>query len=281
MRGRLERLTFGTAVERRQLRRELLDINPFLWLAGRERWKRSYVWLYLGAVGGTWLWGLAAYDVLMLQTEIMVPGILLLQTFFKVWILSEACARLSEDRRSGALELLLSTPMSTREILRGQWLALRRQFGWPLGVLAVVVTVGAAKALGWRLSLMNLAVLLVDVVALGWVGMWLGLTSRNPSRAILGGVGRILVLPWLVYYAGGLLWDVLELWAGIHPSSPRWEVVRSWVWLAISLITSVGFGFIWAARNLKHRFRAIAVERHEGPERGRRRHGWRGWMRGS
>ena len=47
----------GRAEARRAHRAALLNINPFLWLVSRERWKPSYVWLYLGAVAGMWLWG--------------------------------------------------------------------------------------------------------------------------------------------------------------------------------------------------------------------------------
>ena len=51
---------------------------------------------------------------------------LILNTILKGWFAGEACAQLAEDRRIGALELLLSTPLDVRSILHGQFLALCR-----------------------------------------------------------------------------------------------------------------------------------------------------------
>ena len=39
--------------------------------------------------------------------------------------------------------------------------------------------------------------LVADVAALHWTGMWQALTARNPQRAVMGSIARILVLPWL------------------------------------------------------------------------------------
>src|SRR6185295_7681410 len=56
----------------------------------------------------------------------------------KVFIALEASRRLNEDRRSGALELLLVTPLSLRQIISGQALALRKMF---ISAMAIVVMV--------------------------------------------------------------------------------------------------------------------------------------------
>ena len=61
---------------------------------------------------------------------------IVVNTTLKIWITSEAGNRLGQDRKLGALELLVSTPLSIADILRGQMLALRRQF---LGLVLVVL----------------------------------------------------------------------------------------------------------------------------------------------
>ena len=43
-----------------------------------------------------------------------------------------AADRFGEDRRSGALELVLSTPMTIKSILSGHWMGLRRYFAGPI-----------------------------------------------------------------------------------------------------------------------------------------------------
>ena len=57
----------------------------------------------------------------------------------KVWFALEAGKQLSEDRKQGALELLLSTPLTVQDILRGQRLALERQFLGPVMVVLMVL----------------------------------------------------------------------------------------------------------------------------------------------
>ena len=54
----------------------------------------------------------------------------------KLWITTEAGQQLAVDKKSGAFELLLSTPLTVRDMVRGQWLALRRQFLKPLAAVA-------------------------------------------------------------------------------------------------------------------------------------------------
>jgi len=110
----------------------------------------------------------------------------------KVFFAAQACRFFVEARRSGALELLLCTPLRNVEILKGQWLALKRIFLWPLIVFlllnlvpvafriyqsvsthaqsdilqAVVHATQGFMMVGW------LAIgLLADISAVGWFGM--------------------------------------------------------------------------------------------------------------
>ena len=120
----------------------------------------------------------------MFDRKTLVPTILLFQSFLKLWVVTETCQRLAEDRRIGALELLLSTPLTTREILRGQWLALKRQFAKPLAAVLVLEFLMLRQQFTLSTTLINLAMLLADLVTLAWVGMWLGLTARGYHRVL-------------------------------------------------------------------------------------------------
>jgi ABC-type Na+ efflux pump permease subunit len=261
-RERVEQWAYGRAEGRRAHRTRLLNINPFLWRVSRERWKTSYVWLYLTAVGGTWLWGWFRYGDVMFDVKTLAPTVLLFQTFLKLWITTETCNRLAEDRRIGALELLLSTPLTTREILRGHWLALQRQFAAPLIIILACEFVLLRQQFSNAVVLSNLAMLVVDLVTLGWVGMWLGLTARSLNRALVSTVLLVLVLPWGIYeamIAAGEIWWRL---AGIAPLELTTQF-KVYLWFTIGLLNNFLGGVRWARRHLLADFREAATQRYQ------------------
>src|SRR5439155_23308500 len=130
--------SYGSDGQRSAFRKQLLDVNAFYWLAGRARLKPVHVWTFLGLMAGWWTWswqgsGTVWFD--LLTTTVLA---LILNSTLKLWIALEAGQQLSEDQKAGALELLLSTPLTVRDILRGQLLALRRQFLGPLLLVAAI-----------------------------------------------------------------------------------------------------------------------------------------------
>jgi ABC-type transport system involved in cytochrome c biogenesis permease component len=123
------------------LRRRLLDVNPFFWLAGRNRIS-SPVFMVIAFVlvaitayvttpffgktfrGGNstamigslfaWVWaGLAAHG---------------LSLYYAAMVASQ---RLAEDKQTGSLEMILCTPTTERSISRGLWLAFARRMMFP------------------------------------------------------------------------------------------------------------------------------------------------------
>src|SRR5205823_5954620 len=126
----------------------------------------------------------------------------------------------AEARKTHRARLLGINPflwLATREILRGQWLAFRRQFAKPLGVILLFEFLLLRQPFATQLVLINLLMLVADVLTLGWVGMWLGLTARSLNRAILGTIGRVLLLPWGAYYTAMFALEVLERLSGRGP----------------------------------------------------------------
>ena len=136
------------SAHRAALRRRLLGINPLLWLAARQPVSAPVlmalvVVLALITVGVTapyfgrtipvgtaapvfgclfaWLWTGLAIHALVLYYAAM-----------------SASQRLAEDKQSGALELILSTPATERTIARGLWLAYARKMLFP-ALVAVLV----------------------------------------------------------------------------------------------------------------------------------------------
>ena len=138
------------SAKRAALRRRLLAINPLFWLAARQPVSApvfmclavvlTLITVYVAAPffgrvmrAGTaspvlghlfaWLWTGLAIHALVLYYAAM-----------------SASQRLAEDKQTGALELILSTPTTERTISRGLWLAYARKMLFP-ALLAVLVHV--------------------------------------------------------------------------------------------------------------------------------------------
>ena len=257
MRSRVEQLGYGKLAPRREHRRCLLDRNPFLWLTARDRWKPAYVWGFVGAMTVMFLWSYWRHERIMLDETVVGWFVMLPQAALKVWIAGEACFQLVNDRRAGTLELLLSTPLTPREIVRGQWLALRRQFAGPIMVLLVLEMLIVPRSLGWWLAILNPLMFVADAFALGWAGMWVGLTSRSTTQALTKTVVLLLVLPWALTLGGELLWD---LWRNPYPVHASSQDVVITFWLVTGLGIDLAVGFLWAWPRLTAKFRTVASQ---------------------
>jgi hypothetical protein len=137
---------------------------------------------------------------------------------------SEACSHLEEQRRTGALEILLScTPLSVEEIIAGQWRALRRLFLAPVvavlafDVLLIILSqdpwhrpnlIGALSGNPRRrpdpdgnfilFVFVAMILLCADALAIGWVGIWRAMAERRPRRAAGQTIMRVIILPCIL-----------------------------------------------------------------------------------
>jgi hypothetical protein len=257
------RCGYGDARTRLSYRRRLLDVNAFYWLAARLRIKPAMVWGFLGFMVIWWVY-VSARAGSLLMYEALVMTALILNLTFKLWVAVETGQRLGEDQSSGALELLLSTRLSVPEILRGQILALRRQFLWPLLVVVLVELffTGALMkrfhADAWRMFLTGfggIIMLFADITALIWVGMCAGLTSKNANVAIIKTVTRILLLPWLLFGVGAVIVSVI--WELTRSNQLDWRFYLS-LWFWAGMLTDVGFGLA-AWTKVRTQFRRLAL----------------------
>ena len=271
-RDRWLRWSLGNSIERAQFRARLLDVNAFFWLAARARHKPAMVWALLGAIACGWVWLLfkVGHDWLNPGTYI-VTG-LILNTILKGWFAGEACSQLAEDRRIGALELLLSTPLGVGDVIRGQFLALTRQFLWPVftvvllefgfmiaGIVQDDLGMARAKAVWILLWIAGLIMFIADLAALFSVCLWQSLTARNANRANSAAVVRILALPWIIF-------AVFMIFVGITGGTGGLEADGFvFVWLFIGLGVDAYFG-ISSKLKLESRFREVATTRYTPPD---------------
>ena len=272
-RGFWRRLSYGAPRQQAPFRRRLLDLNPLYWLAGRARLRPLQVWTFLAVAAGWWLCGWARNGIVWLDQTICLTTAVLLHSTLKVWVIIEAGQRLGEQRQAGIMELLLTTPVSVADILRGQWLALRRQFLGPALALIAAELLLVCCLRGRSLDSSTLAIWLAsilmlpaDMLALSWVTMLAAFRARSQHRATIAAMMSILVLPWLLWcMVVGL--PCLWVWLSTPPGTrlePSWQVCLA-LWVGLGLGADLVFG-LGAWRALHRRFRQIALRQLVGPD---------------
>ena len=275
---------------RNRLFRARLERNPVYAAAARLRWPHYVFWSLTLLVALNVFWLTYGYR--------KNPGSLRFHQNFayalvflnRVWIAVMACRFFHEARRTGALELLLTTPVPPRTILRGHWRALRSYFAWPILAIALLHVAYVAaqlfllqRARGQSVFLSyhfssyavmawcSLANFLTDVLALCLVGTWLSMAVRSPTASALTALSAVIFLPWGMRLLGpGSAVSLLASW------------IRSWQ--ALPLLGSV-FGdwgnayalarsFLWIGKNLFLALIACRLLRSAWERR--ERLGWRG-----
>jgi hypothetical protein len=205
--------------------------SPAEWLGTRLLPQKRILWLAVGvAVFTAFLFGLmdAAEAVFLIQLGF---GFVL-----KLWIAALSVQPLQSARQTGALELMLSTPLNPESISRGHINALQRYFGPPAVVSSFAILLAAAlgdfartgspnvfgeSIVASILSAVWLVSFILDMNALIYMGLWTGFTEPHGPRAIAKTVVRVLVLPWIttlvpcVGLLGFLIWPLSWIvWAG-------------------------------------------------------------------
>ena len=187
-----------------------LDGNPVVWLAARGGTRQT---LLLTIIGGTalvvataWLLSAGATSV----TTVLFGVMLLVHLTLSVSVASEACHLFAGARDSGAMELLLCTPMTAKEVVEGHVLGLRKMFYKPIAALVAiegVLVAGQIYVMGsdgtpaWlcllTVFLAGLCIMAVvmDLTAVARFGLWQGLVHRKPAKAITRTVVWVLLLP--------------------------------------------------------------------------------------
>jgi ABC-type Na+ efflux pump permease subunit len=264
---------YGKSAARAQLRRRMLDVNPFYWVASRLRFKSALVWAVLVGMIGAWILGALKYKDDWFSEPVYVLSFLALNLVIKSWFATESTRPLSEDKQRGALELLLSTPLTVRQIMDGQRLALQRQFLGPLIVilgLQGMLTLAAAGAGSsdqgfWlTLGLASMAMLFTDIVAIYFVGLWASIRAPNPQVASSATMFGILVLPWIIF-ALCIMFLVMSTMSYSSQPEPTWQFLLG-LWFCIGIFVNLLLSLISRERFLE-RFRELAASRFKAPSK--------------
>lgn len=187
---------FGNPSQRAKLRAQLLDINPALWLASRIIHLRLGMFSLVGlATIMAFTVGIFSKDVFADYLFRFLPAFAFVVNF--TWLIcvgSHASHSLAELRCNNGLETLLSTPLSTDQIIRGQILALKRVFLAPIVTalsLEIITLIGGAIVVGENETLgvfiffvpLYLCIFALNALAATWAGMWFGFSSKSGTQA--------------------------------------------------------------------------------------------------
>jgi len=230
-----------------EVSRTWLESQPYFWLAMRDgRFGRWAFWI-IGAAQIVLLGMLSGMSPPRPTGAAFTISLLLafsLHVIFKCILATEATRRLSEDRHSGALELLLVTPLPPADIIAGQKAALAHLFRWPglmlvgmnLGFLWLILGPGQPRWLGpdrtmFAMMFIGGSVLLIaDSFAIGQSGIWSALTAKRHTGAILKTLRNVLLPSWVAIL---LFWFIGLTSRGMSSGTVESMVV---VWVILGLV---------------------------------------------
>jgi len=177
--------------------------NTFFWLLSRDRFYPKLMRNFaLCIVIGSIITGLSLSRSAGMLAGIFIYGLAALHWVWKLLVASHALRRLHNDHRSGALELLLVTPLPIEQILSAQ---IKHTFHVCCsGAFALCVANAVLFAL-WRMfSDLPLApiggalFLFIDASAITWVAMLQALRPARFPAAVLRVTGVTLLPPLLI-----------------------------------------------------------------------------------
>lgn len=269
LRLEINALRFGTAEGRASARLELMEQNPVTWLAGRDIGQRRLLW----AIGGI---GAALATLLVVHTHasilpdfmgiikpigfVLSTGMFSQSWMLLVWLINfvlkirlaaHACHCLAEARRNQALEMLLTTPLTVKNLIDGQIEALRSNFLIPAIIIFSLEMIGGlvgSSHVGHEthsnevpfmirgMSVIYFVTFVLDGLALTWLGMWFGLSSRKENEAVFKTILFVMILPLVCLF----FWPLGPL---------------------VMLLIPV-FYIAYAHHQLTKNFRNVAVQRH-------------------
>lgn len=264
--------SLGRPEVRRSLRQQLLDRNPFLWLSARDRWRASGAWVI--TIG----------FLLFMVLQVYLAGWDLSPVIFFTVIMSivhkAACAgiaahQISTEQEQGTLEMILSTPLRTETILRGQILATIRQFRGPaliclllhlfgLLVFLYIDPVGRGAPLVATAIIASLMLYFLDLYVMIWAGMFGAVTVKEAKNAAGVAMVRIILMPAVVF---GLIVATIstanwyfQLGLNVHPA-----IIVSFYFL-LWITNSIGW-LLYFRRRMPGLLREFALKRYTPEEK--------------
>ncbi|MGZ8921249.1 MAG: ABC transporter permease [Limisphaerales bacterium] len=294
-------LKLGSAEFRKQFRRRLLDLNPIFWLSRRERVSSGMLLLMLCIIGMLAGWvGRKNWSAIGPQANEIFPRLAwfataaLAHSLIMLRLAVLAAERFGDDRRSGALELILSTPISIKTVLSGHWRGLRRAFAGPALLAFGFQTMALCYLLipdrpedartfsqivadvfwhlkgfplrpNWEYHFIVLVILslfplfLLDWTAIAWLSTWRSLRLKH---SIFAPISALIILHLPTPIAFGFIAGYLQK----HRLLPDHDFSETLVLFAIAAGLTASLHLLcifWSRRQLYKHFRTAATDRYQ------------------
>jgi ABC-type transport system involved in cytochrome c biogenesis permease component len=233
-----------------------LDDQPLAWLVVRQTRPALVTWIGLGIIGLAWVWGFAELGREWFQGIAGLWTLFVAALWLKLRVASMSCKNLHDQRRGGALELVLCTPRGAESLVEGHLAGIRHIMTGPLTVVLAAGAVLMLAALeheqqsapaAWMAVFgVVILVLVMDVRTLAWAGMWHGLRSQRYNRAYALTIAWVLLLPWVLFIVTPILAAAVVQWLGLNVGFGQdYRAVLVW-WTFLAL--GVDLWVVWSAR---------------------------------
>jgi len=300
------------ATRRHRFRRQLLSLNPFYWLAARHQIgapvflvvSASVVFLSVASLTPLFARinspGRLAHAVGEMLAWLCAAALLHVITLYYTGMLG--AQSFAEDKQSGALEQIFSTPVRVDTILRGTGMAFRRRMRLPMLMVCAVHACAVWKIMGLAVLDPPGRVNLQGVSQ--WHMLWASLlnTPLNGRHLEWGFVLGMRIVALILPLAFVLWFTLAQVgrWLGLRMKHPGFAPLLALALLVapsilgislstyaianlfddyneeilIPVLTTVAFAIVlsvsavlrdWASINLKHRFRQTVLGRLDPP----------------
>jgi len=236
--------------------------RPFLWLFSRDPSVRTAIWLAALPYPCVEILTLLAFRFFGARSFARLSsytwGVGLGLSWMRDLVFCWANTRfLVEGRRTGEIELLLTTPRGSKALLPALWQIQCRLFFWPAVVLVSPFVIDALLTLRWDVMGTSSLFIMVGmvgraltVVATIWAAFWFGWTAKSQARAILM---TFLVVTGVPFVCSRLLQIILP-WNLVFRS---FSVAFLNVFVLVPQVINIVYTALvirWAARRVKAAF---------------------------
>jgi ABC-type transport system involved in multi-copper enzyme maturation permease subunit len=258
---------FGSPAQREKLRQQTMEKNPVYWIALRRRWSGMFMKIVVLIAVALFAWSLLSVEPGFLRY--FSHGVRMFVTLaLEIWVAGQAARFFVEGWSNGALELLLCSPLHPRQIVQGQWLALKRIFFLPTALLAAVQLIGGILEIGnysqmgqnAREGWMTFRAVMiaggfinffVGLAAIAWVGMWMGLTTKKQNVAVIKTFVFVEIIPWFAFaFLQPFLYFIFR------PTGTAFPMANVLITFALSFSKNIAF-ILWSRKKLYAELREI------------------------
>jgi len=199
--------SFWRVITQRRNRRAWLDTNPMTWLAIADPRPERLAWSALAILVALWIVGFALASRYWLNNAVFFLTATILDGLFDALFCYTAAKFMADQRRTSAIELLLTTPLPDFRIVDGQYAALRARFqpvlAAVIGLNACLMLVGLfLRPMNWRAVTVYLFIWAVLIVwpilrwqCPPWKIIWRALCCGQPFLAMRSRPGS--GWPWI------------------------------------------------------------------------------------